>query len=73
MKGKKLLSALLGTAMVMGLMAGCGKTATEAPAQEKAEEAPAAEEAATESVAASEIPQDYKYYFSMDGGEGSYP
>ena len=69
MKGKKLLSALLGTAMVMGLMAGCGKTATEAPAQEKAEEAPAAEEAATESVAASEIPQDYKYYFSMDGGE----
>ena len=68
MKGKKILSALLSTAMVAGALAGCGKTTAEpAPA---AEEKPAeATEAPAEAVSASEIPQDYKYYFSMDGGE----
>ena len=71
MKSKKALSLLLSSAMVAGLLAGCGQNVssdtsseTQATTEEKKEEAPAAE-----SVAASEIPQDYKYYFSMDGGE----
>ena len=64
MRGKKLLSALLSTTIVMGLMAGCGKTALEDPATEKAEDTAAVDAALP--VAASEIPRDYIYYFSMD-------
>ena len=57
--------------MVASLLAGCGKT--EAPAEPEAAPAAEAEQPAeapaAESVAASEIPQDYKYYFSMDAAE----
>ena len=70
MKNKKFLSLLLGTTMALGLLAGCGQTAADTT-ETTADATESTETAATEteSVAASEIPQDYKYYFSMDGGE----
>ncbi len=65
---------LLSAAMVATFAVGCGsndqaEAPAETPAEEPAAEEPAAEEPAveeTEEVAAGEIPQDYKYYFSFD-------
>ncbi|MBO5622223.1 MAG: galactose ABC transporter substrate-binding protein, partial [Butyrivibrio sp.] len=48
---KKLVSLLTVSAMTMAMLAGCGNSATEAPAAETATEAPAAE-TATEAPAA---------------------
>ncbi|MCR4618911.1 MAG: LamG domain-containing protein [Lachnospiraceae bacterium] len=65
---KKFLSLLLTGVMAAAVLAGCAKEET--PAEPTAE--PAVEEpAATEEPAAetAEIPTDYKYYFSLDGGE----
>ncbi|MBE5832331.1 MAG: LamG domain-containing protein [Butyrivibrio sp.] len=71
MKNKKLLSLLLSSAMAVGILAGCGsetnQTAETAP--DTAQSTEQTEAASAEAVTASEIPQDYKYYFSMDGGE----
>ncbi len=70
MRNKKGLSLLLSGAMIAGLLAGCGENATtqestDTTASETSKEAPA--ETETTAVAASEVPTDYKYYFSMDG------
>lgn len=73
---KKILAAMLSAAMVATFAVGCGSNepapapepAAEEPAPEPepAAEEPAAEEAPAEEVAAGDIPQDYKYYFSFD-------
>ncbi|MCR5476485.1 MAG: hypothetical protein K6E92_02535 [Lachnospiraceae bacterium] len=66
---KKLLAVMLCAAMTTGLLAGCGKQA-EQPAPEPAQAPTETQQPAdTGAATASEIPQDYKYYFSMDGGE----
>ncbi len=67
---KRFLTALIGTAMSVAVLAGC-TTQTQEPAEQTT---PAAQEAATPTEAAAPveagtIPTDYKYYFSMDGGE----
>ncbi len=69
---KKLLSILLCGAMAATMFAGCtkgGETPAE-PAPEQTEvETPVEDTTETEPVATGEIPTDYKYYFSLDGGE----
>lgn len=44
---KKLLSMLLATTMVVGVLTGCGSSTTSAPAETKTEDAAPAEEAAS--------------------------
>ncbi|MCR4897477.1 MAG: LamG domain-containing protein [Lachnospiraceae bacterium] len=64
---KKVLSALLSGLLAVTMLAGCGKGADQpAPAPDAGTESSGSE---TASTPAADIPQDYKYYFSMDGGE----
>ena len=79
---RKLLSIILGAAMCTSLLAGCGSGADTAAnvassveeaastaVSEAAETASSVEEEVKETVESAALPTDYKYYFSMDGGE----
>ena len=67
---RKLLSVVLSLSMVAVCATGCGEKPAEAPAEtgeKESVETPAdTEDQGSTEVAASEIPQDYKYYFSFD-------
>ena len=65
MRHRRVLSALLITAVAAGLLTGCSETEDPEMAVEQATEE-ISEEPEPEVY---EIPQDYKYYFSLDGGE----
>ncbi len=73
---KKVLSVMMGVFMTSSLLAGCGSSegdtagqadssTQEVSTQETAKEE-SKEQQATEGTAATEIPDDYKYYFSFD-------